>query len=80
MIEVDHGNGLRTRYGHLSESFTKVGEYVTTNQIIGLTGQTGLATGPHLHFEIRQGGQPIDPLTIIPEQLIESRSNAAEIS
>jgi murein DD-endopeptidase MepM/ murein hydrolase activator NlpD len=72
LVEIDHGNGMRTRYGHLSDTLVKVGDYLSANQVLGLAGQTGYATGPHLHFEVRQNGQPIDPLRVIPESVIVS--------
>ncbi len=61
MIEVDHGNGLSTRYGHLSEINVKVGEYVKIGQVIGAVGSTGRSTGPHLHYETRIDGEAVDP-------------------
>ncbi|MGV7215810.1 peptidoglycan DD-metalloendopeptidase family protein [Bradyrhizobium sp. UFLA05-112] len=61
MIEVDHGNGLSTRYGHLSEINVKVGEIVKIGQVVGLVGSTGRSTGPHLHYETRIDGEAVDP-------------------
>lgn len=61
MIEVDHGNGLQTRYGHLSEILVKVGESVKIGQVIGAVGSTGRSTGPHLHYETRIDGEAVDP-------------------
>ncbi|WP_439400640.1 peptidoglycan DD-metalloendopeptidase family protein [Bradyrhizobium sp. DASA03068] len=61
MVEVDHGNGLSTRYGHLSEINVKVGEVVKIGQVIGLVGSTGRSTGPHLHYETRIEGEAVDP-------------------
>ncbi len=61
MVEVDHGNGLSTRYGHLSEINVKVGEYVKIGQVVGLVGSTGRSTGPHLHYETRIHGEAVDP-------------------
>lgn len=61
MIEIDHGNGLATRYGHLSEIGVKVGEYVKIGQVIGEVGSTGRSTGPHLHYETRVHGDAVDP-------------------
>jgi murein DD-endopeptidase MepM/ murein hydrolase activator NlpD len=61
MVEVDHGNGLSTRYGHLSVINVKVGEIVKIGQVIGLAGSTGRSTGPHLHYETRIDGDAVDP-------------------
>ncbi|WP_201724262.1 M23 family metallopeptidase [Bradyrhizobium centrolobii] len=61
MVEVDHGNGLSTRYGHLSEINVKVGEIVKIGQVVGLVGSTGRSTGPHLHYETRIDGEAVDP-------------------
>jgi len=61
MVEVDHGNGLATRYGHLSEINVKVGETVKIGQVIGAVGSTGRSTGPHLHYETRIDGEAVDP-------------------
>ena len=61
MVEVDHGNGLSTRYGHLSEINVKVGEIVKIGQVIGEVGSTGRSTGPHLHYETRIDGEAVDP-------------------
>ncbi|MDF0495020.1 M23 family metallopeptidase [Bradyrhizobium yuanmingense] len=61
MVEVDHGNGLSTRYGHLSEINVRVGEVVKIGQVIGLVGSTGRSTGPHLHYETRIEGEAVDP-------------------
>jgi murein DD-endopeptidase MepM/ murein hydrolase activator NlpD len=61
MVEVDHGNGLSTRYGHLSEVNVKVGDAVRIGQVIGAVGSTGRSTGPHLHYETRIDGEAVDP-------------------
>jgi len=61
MVEVDHGNGLATRYGHLSEIGVKIGEQVKIGQVIGQVGSTGRSTGPHLHYETRIDGEAVDP-------------------
>ncbi len=61
MVEIDHGNGLSTRYGHLSEIEVKVGDLIKIGQIIGAVGSTGRSTGPHLHYETRIDGEAVDP-------------------
>jgi murein DD-endopeptidase MepM/ murein hydrolase activator NlpD len=61
MVEVDHGNGLSTRYGHLSQIDVKVGDIVKIGQVIGEVGSTGRSTGPHLHYETRIDGEAVDP-------------------
>jgi murein DD-endopeptidase MepM/ murein hydrolase activator NlpD len=61
MVEVDHGNGFATRYGHMSEIDVKVGQQVKTGQSIGKVGTTGRSTGPHLHYETRIDGEAVDP-------------------
>jgi murein DD-endopeptidase MepM/ murein hydrolase activator NlpD len=61
MVEIDHGNTLTTRYGHLSEINVKVGDIVRIGQVIGAVGSTGRSTGPHLHYETRIDGDPVDP-------------------
>jgi murein DD-endopeptidase MepM/ murein hydrolase activator NlpD len=61
MIEIDHGNGLSTRYGHLSQIDVKVGDIVKIGQVIGEVGSTGRSTGPHLHYETRIDGEAVDP-------------------
>ncbi len=59
---IDHGNGLATMYAHQSETFVVAGATVTAGQVIGAVGSTGFSTGPHLHFEVRLSGVPVDPL------------------
>jgi murein DD-endopeptidase MepM/ murein hydrolase activator NlpD len=61
MVEIDHGNGLSTRYGHLSEIHVRVGDVVKIGQVIGAVGSTGRSTGPHLHYETRIDGDAVDP-------------------
>jgi hypothetical protein len=61
MVEIDHGNGLSTRYGHLSQIDVKVGDVVRIGQVIGEVGSTGRSTGPHLHYETRIDGEAVDP-------------------
>ena len=65
MVEVDHGNGLATRYGHMSEIDVKVGQQVKLGQSLGKVGTTGRSTGPHLHYETRIDGEAVDPLKFL---------------
>jgi len=61
MVEIDHGDGLATRYGHLSAIDVAVGDTVRIGQVIGRLGSTGRSTGPHLHYETRVEGEAVDP-------------------
>jgi murein DD-endopeptidase MepM/ murein hydrolase activator NlpD len=67
MIEVDHGNGLSTRYGHLSAIDVKVGQHVAPGQTIGRIGSTGRSTGPHLHYETR-----VDDVAVNPQKFLRA--------
>lgn len=61
LVEIDHGNGLVTRYGHASRLFVRKGDQVSPRQHIADVGSTGRSTGPHLHFELLENGAPVDP-------------------
>jgi murein DD-endopeptidase MepM/ murein hydrolase activator NlpD len=60
-VEIDHGNGLMTRYAHMSRFGTRVGQPVAAGAVIGAIGNTGRSTGPHLHFEVRMHDRPLNP-------------------
>ena len=66
MTIIDNGNGISTLYGHQSALGVTEGQSVQANQVIGYVGSTGMSTGPHLHFEVRVGGNPTDPLQYFP--------------
>lgn len=65
-VVIDHGGGVSTLYGHLMEVAVRPGQPVRRGQVIGWVGSTGMSTGPHLHFEVRQKGQPVDPRSWLP--------------
>ena len=65
-VEIDHGSGITTLYAHLSSTNVEVGQQVVRGAMIGASGQTGTATGPHLHFEVRQNNTPTNPLPFLP--------------
>ena len=65
-IAIDHGGGISSCYGHNSRLLVRVGERVTKGQVIAYSGSTGLSTGPHVHFEVRRNGTPINPLKFLP--------------
>lgn len=78
LVEVAHENGLSSRYAHLSETMVSVGEQVSPGNTLGLAGQSGLATGSHLHLEIRRDRQPINPLLLLSRERIETGPLLAE--
>ena len=71
LIEVDHGNGLTTRYGHLSSIEIQVGDSIQRGQVIGAVGSTGRSTGPHLHYELRLNDKTINPRRFLPPEPAE---------
>ncbi len=64
-VEIDHGNGITTRYAHMSRIKVKTGQRVNRSTVIGLVGNTGRSTGPHLHYEVRVSDTPKDPIKFI---------------
>lgn len=65
MVEIDHGNGITTRYAHLSTILVNVGDRITTGEPIARSGSTGRSTGPHLHYEVRLNGEAVDPMRFL---------------
>jgi murein DD-endopeptidase MepM/ murein hydrolase activator NlpD len=63
-VQIAHGGGITSIYGHMSEIVAQQGSFVHAGQLIGYVGSSGLSTGPHLHFEVRQGGTPVNPLGV----------------
>jgi len=64
-VVIDHGRGYTTVYAHMSRVYVRAGDVVEQGQLIGLVGSTGFSTGPHLHFEIRKDGKPINPYNFL---------------
>lgn len=84
-IEIDHGHGFVTKFAHLSEFKVKVGDVVKRGDLIALTGNTGLSSGPHLHYEIIKNGDKIDPVDyfyqdLSPKEYEQFRKEAAAAS
>ena len=80
VVEISHGNGLLTRYAHMSGWKARVGQQVEAGDVIGLIGSTGRSTGPHLHFEVRINGRAVNPrpfLETAPHVLEEARAESA---
>lgn len=82
-IEISHGNGLMTRYAHMSGFRARIGQAVNAGDVIGLIGNTGRSTGPHLHFEVRVNGTAVNPrpfLEAAPDVLEEARNRSVAVN
>src|SRR5579884_1116051 len=83
MVELDHGRGIVTRYGHMSAVLVHAGEHVTRGEQIGRMGSTGRSTGTHLHYEVRIDGRPVNPIPFMKstdyELAMQKRSGAASM-
>jgi murein DD-endopeptidase MepM/ murein hydrolase activator NlpD len=66
VVYIDHGNGLSTRYGHLSQIDASVGQRIARGEVLGRVGSTGRSTGPHLHYEVRINNTPVNPRAYLP--------------
>ncbi len=70
-VTIDHGYGIVTKFAHAPKLLVKKGDHVSRGQRIALVGRTGLATGPHLHYEVHVNGRPVDPLKyVLPDQVV----------
>ena len=67
-VLLEHPGGYQSMYGHLSRITVAPGQRIAAREVIGLSGNTGRSSAPHLHFEIRRAGEPIDPRTLVKEQ------------
>ena len=65
MIQIDHGNGMATVYGHNSQMLVSAGEHVKKGQVIAYMGSTGASTGNHLHYEVRVNGTAVNPASFL---------------
>lgn len=83
LVELDHGRGISTRYGHMSAILVRAGDHVTRGEQIGRMGSTGRSTGNHLHYEVRIDGRPVNPIPFMKSTdyvlAMQKRSGAASM-
>ncbi|NUT01197.1 MAG: M23 family metallopeptidase [Sphingomonas sp.] len=82
LVEIDHGRGIATRYGHLSQVLVQAGAHITRGQLIARMGSTGRSTGSHLHYEVRIDGRPVNPIPFMKstDYLVAMQKNAGSHS
>jgi murein DD-endopeptidase MepM/ murein hydrolase activator NlpD len=68
LVSIDHGFGVTTRFGHMSQIYVQVGQRVSKWDVVGAVGNTGRSTGPHCHYEVRINGTPVDPINYILDE------------
>jgi len=68
LVSIDHGFGVTTRFGHMSQIYVQVGQRINKWDVIGAVGNTGRSTGPHCHYEVRINGTPVDPINYILDE------------
>jgi murein DD-endopeptidase MepM/ murein hydrolase activator NlpD len=68
--EIDHGNGIQTRYGHMSQTAVVSGQRIRRGDVVGFVGSTGRSTGNHLHYEVRIAGAPVNPIPFIQDDSV----------
>jgi YD repeat-containing protein len=73
LVEIDHGDGWVTRYGHNAANLVTAGHDIKAGQAIALVGNTGRSTGPHVHFEVRKAGKPVNPANLLGDMTKGSR-------
>jgi hypothetical protein len=78
MVELDHGNGVTSRYAHCSAVKVRVGDFVSFGDVIAAVGSSGLSTAPHVHFEVRVRGEPVDPLKYLITARLTPREKPPE--
>ena len=69
LVEIDHGNGFKTKYAHMSKIYVKEGDVLDINDAVGEVGSTGRSTGPHLHYEVLYQGRPVNPMPFMQAKI-----------